>query len=209
MVLVWLCGVVGWLLLRPYRRITQLGGKDSSEAVSSAGSWHRRFFRDMRDAARLDVAEAGGTREPAIGEAAAPSTPTRATCGRRPGSRIRRTPREPARARTAADAAGRRTPAQTRPDGSESAHDEAPRRRRPQRRGRPGRHDRGVRPAWTEPDVPEQPASYAIYRPETGDHDPRAGHAADALRGQVIGDAAGARARPQPDPPLPAGAWRW
>ena len=28
-VLVWLCGVVGWLLLRPYRRITQLGGKDS------------------------------------------------------------------------------------------------------------------------------------------------------------------------------------
>ncbi len=68
-VLVWLCGVVGWLLLRPYRRITQLGGKDSSEAVSSAGSWHRRFFRDMRIAARLDVAEPGGTNEPTIGRA--------------------------------------------------------------------------------------------------------------------------------------------
>ncbi|HEY3260280.1 MAG TPA: hypothetical protein VGJ95_08425, partial [Pseudonocardiaceae bacterium] len=35
-VLVWLCGVVGWLLLRPYRRITQLGGKDSATAIASA-----------------------------------------------------------------------------------------------------------------------------------------------------------------------------
>jgi len=35
-VLVWLCGVVGWLLLRPYRRITQLGGKDSTAAIASA-----------------------------------------------------------------------------------------------------------------------------------------------------------------------------
>ena len=33
-VLVWLCGVVGWLLLRPYRRITQLGGKDSAAAIA-------------------------------------------------------------------------------------------------------------------------------------------------------------------------------
>ena len=49
--------MVGWLLLRPYRRITQLGGKDSTAAVTSAGSWHRRFFRDMREAAKLDVVE--------------------------------------------------------------------------------------------------------------------------------------------------------
>jgi hypothetical protein len=48
-VLVWLCGVVGWLLLRPYRRITQLGGRDSTAAIASAGSWHRRFFRDVRE----------------------------------------------------------------------------------------------------------------------------------------------------------------
>src|ERR1044071_3047310 len=67
-VLIWLCGVVGWLLLRPYRRITQLGGKDASAPVASAGSWHRRFFRDLREAAKLDPADPGGTREPQIGK---------------------------------------------------------------------------------------------------------------------------------------------
>jgi hypothetical protein len=66
-VLVWLTGVVGWILLRPYRRITQLGGKDSTQAVTSAGSWHRRFFRDVREAAKLSVAEPGGTAEPTFG----------------------------------------------------------------------------------------------------------------------------------------------
>src|SRR4029453_16961095 len=66
-VLVWLCGVVGGLLLRPYRRITQLGGKDGTRAIASAGSWHRRFFRDMREAAKLEDAEGGGTREPTFG----------------------------------------------------------------------------------------------------------------------------------------------
>jgi hypothetical protein len=62
-VLVWLCGVVGWLLLRPYRRITQLGGRDGTAAVTSAGSWHRRFFGDLRES-RLSVATPGGTAEP-------------------------------------------------------------------------------------------------------------------------------------------------
>lgn len=62
-VLVWLCGVVGWLLLRPYRRITQLGGKDSTAAITAAGSWHRRFFGDLRQA-RLAVSIPGGTAEP-------------------------------------------------------------------------------------------------------------------------------------------------
>ena len=64
-VLVWLCGVVGWLLLRPYRRITQLGGKDGTARSLRPGSWHRRFFRDMREAAKLDVA--GGGRHPRAG----------------------------------------------------------------------------------------------------------------------------------------------
>lgn len=66
-VLVWLTGVVGWILLRPYRRITQLGGKDSTGAISSAGSWHRRFFRDVRETAKLSVTEPGGTAEPTFG----------------------------------------------------------------------------------------------------------------------------------------------
>jgi hypothetical protein len=64
-VLVWLCGVVGWLLLRPYRRITQLGGKDGTAAITSAGSWHRRFFGDLRDS-RTAVSEPGGTAEPSL-----------------------------------------------------------------------------------------------------------------------------------------------
>jgi hypothetical protein len=54
-VLVLLCGVVGWILLRPYRRITQLGGRDSA-AVAAAGGWHRSFFRDLRQAATIAVA---------------------------------------------------------------------------------------------------------------------------------------------------------
>ncbi|GIH18167.1 DMT family transporter [Rugosimonospora africana] len=56
-VLVWLCGIVGWLLLRPYRRITQLGGgRDATGQVAAAGSWHRTFFRDLRQAATLGIA---------------------------------------------------------------------------------------------------------------------------------------------------------
>jgi hypothetical protein len=49
--LIWLCGVVGWLLLRPYRRITQLGGKNSFAEVASIGSWHRKFFGDLKGVA--------------------------------------------------------------------------------------------------------------------------------------------------------------
>jgi uncharacterized membrane protein len=41
-VLVLLCGIVGWLLLRPYRRITQLGGKDPLAAIAVGGLFHRR-----------------------------------------------------------------------------------------------------------------------------------------------------------------------
>lgn len=56
-VLIALCGVVGWMLLRPYRRLTQLGGKDSMAEVTSIGSWHRRFFGDLKQVALT----AGGT----------------------------------------------------------------------------------------------------------------------------------------------------
>ena len=119
-VLVWLCGVVGWLLLRPYRRITQLGGKDGTRAIASAGSWHRRFFRDMREAAKLEIAEGGGTREPEHRQ----GQPNRlrrpeqlASRGTSGGSSARdRGPRRAVRAnaRTASQS-------QIRPDGNESA----------------------------------------------------------------------------------------
>jgi hypothetical protein len=169
-VLVWLVGVVGWLLLRPYRRITQLGGKDSATAIASAGSWHRRFFRDMREAARLEVAEGGGTREPTFGKG---RTVYVDQSNLRPEARLE----DPAQAAAnraqlgSAPAEAERTEAPApRPDGSEPVRAEIPARGgAPAHRAAPG-PARPSRPAtWTEPDVAERPASYAIYRPETGD----------------------------------------
>jgi hypothetical protein len=166
-VLVWLCGVVGWLLLRPYRRITQLGGKDSAAAIASAGSWHRRFFRDMREAAKLEVADGGGTREPTFGKG---RTVYVDQTNLRPEARLE----DPAHAASnrpelvSSPSGAERAPA-IRPDGNESVHDDAPARgSSPSRGGVPG-PARPRRPStWTEPDVAERPASYAIYRPDTG-----------------------------------------
>ncbi|MCG5452788.1 MFS transporter [Micromonospora hortensis] len=155
-VLVWLCGVVGWLLLRPYRRITQLGGKDSSEAVGSAGSWHRRFFRDMRTAARLDVAEPGGTAEPVGGRRLSPdATQTRL----RPEAR-----REDPAPVPNAVADGRRADA-VRPDGRERP-EEAPAEEGRGRSRKTAPQPRRRQPAtWTEPDVPAENPSFVVYRP--------------------------------------------
>jgi hypothetical protein len=153
-VLVWLCGVVGWLLLRPYRRITQLGGKDSSEAVSSAGSWHRRFFRDIRVAARLDVAEPGGTNEPAV--------------GRRRGVQLDQRSLRP-EARHEDPSHGAKAAERQRPDGRDPADGAVAPERTGERRTapRPRRE-----PTWTEPDVPEEAPSFAIYRPDSADRAP-------------------------------------
>ncbi|MFI6232288.1 MFS transporter [Micromonospora sp. NPDC050784] len=160
-VLVWLCGVVGWLLLRPYRRITQLGGKDSSEAVSSAGSWHRRFFRDMRTAARLDVAEPGGTAEPVGGRRRSPDAEQTRL---RPEARRE----DPAPVPTAA-AEERRTDA-ARPDGRERP-DEAEEGRGRNRPVAP--QPRRRQPAtWTEPDVPAENPSFVVYRPGSTERAP-------------------------------------
>jgi hypothetical protein len=174
-VLVWLVGVVGWLLLRPYRRITQLGGKDSAAAIASAGSWHRRFFRDMREAARLEVVEGGGTREPTFGKS---RTVYVDESNLRPEARLE----DPAHAASnrpqltpapaAADHAGAPAP---RPDGSEPVRAGVPTPAGAPAHGSAAGAARLRRPAaWTEPDVAERPASYAIYRPETGDtsHEP-------------------------------------
>ncbi|OJF13894.1 MFS transporter [Couchioplanes caeruleus] len=167
-VLVWLCGVVGWLLLRPYRRITQLGGKDSTAAITSAGSWHRRFFRDMREAAKLDVADAGGTTEPRIGKG---RTVFVEQGNLRPEARLE-DPAHAAAARTETTSGAVRdaTVVAPRPDGQESSGDAAavgdPRPGPVGGAASPNRQRRAA--GWTEPDVAEPPASYAIYRPETG-----------------------------------------
>jgi hypothetical protein len=171
-VLVWLVGVVGWLLLRPYRRITQLGGKDGTAAIASAGSWHRRFFRDMREAAKLEVAEGGGTREPTFGRN---RTVFVDQSNLRPEARLE-DPSHGAPSRSELVSAPARaqlesSPAQPRPDGTETTHDGAPQvtdaPARPVLPG-PARPRRSGTPTWTEPDVAERPASFAIYRPETG-----------------------------------------
>ncbi|GGL03322.1 MFS transporter [Mangrovihabitans endophyticus] len=168
-VLVWLCGVVGWLLLRPYRRITQLGGKDGTRAIASAGSWHRRFFRDMREAAKLEVAEGGGTREPVIGGKR--SVYVEQT-NLRPEARLE-DPAHQASSRGALAPAATTgnareiPPSETkpRPDGAESTQDHAP---AAPRRAAPGPARTRSAGTWTEPDVAERQESYAIYRPETG-----------------------------------------
>ena len=170
-VLVWLCGVVGWLLLRPFRRITQLGGKESTRTIASAGSWHRRFFRDMREAAKLETVEGGGTREPSMGKNNRTVYVDQGNL--RPEARLE-DPAHAAASRAelepvgAGSRSGGSSVKQTRPDGNESIHDAtASGERAAQSRPVPTRPRRTS--TWTEPDVAEVPASYAIYRPETGD----------------------------------------
>jgi hypothetical protein len=155
-VLVWLCGVVGWLLLRPYRRITQLGGKDSSEAVASAGSWHRRFFRDMREAARLDVVEPGGTAEPRAGRNRQPVVEQSTL---RPEARLEDPSHAVASRADRSESAGRQGAEVSAGGGSSTpGAPPAPRRRRPSE--------------WTEPDLPEESPSFAIYRPDSAPRQP-------------------------------------
>jgi hypothetical protein len=135
-VLIWLCGVLGWLLLRPYRRITQLGGKASADQILLAGRWHRRFIRDVSETARRPVSPAEETA--AKRRAAAESSLSR------PETRLE-------------------DPTGTRPVGGpgESAGTSEPIPTAPARPRRPRRV-----PQWTEPEVADPPASYSIYRPD-------------------------------------------
>ncbi|XTZ19054.1 MFS transporter [Micromonospora echinospora] len=159
-VLVWLCGVVGWLLLRPYRRITQLGGKDNSEASGSGGSWHRRFFRDMRTAARLEEAEAGQRAESATGRnRGAVAEQTRL----RPESRREDPAHAPARSETLTVP---RTEPRQRPDGRERTDETVVQEdSQPAARSASPPRPRRRPTTWTEPDVPEESPSFVIYRP--------------------------------------------
>ncbi|WP_344618278.1 MFS transporter [Dactylosporangium salmoneum] len=142
-VLIWLTGVVGWLLLRPYRRITQLGGKDSTRALTSAGSWHRLFLRDVRQAAALKIVESGGTKEPG---------PQRGG-----GGELLSSQRPEARSEdTASASSGDGVPAE-RPETGGT-------RRGGQQQGSSRRRES----SWEEPDLPaENVPSYSIYRPDS------------------------------------------
>jgi len=145
-VLIWLTGVVGWLLLRPYRRVTQLGGKDSTRAVTSAGYWHRLFMRDVRQVAALKVIESGGTKEPRHAGVAETQ--------QRPESR---TESVVVVGRPEAD-----QPVHARPESGGSrppVREPAVAQRRAEQRGS----------TWHEPDVADGPPSYTIYRPGSGD----------------------------------------
>ncbi|WP_260729582.1 MFS transporter [Dactylosporangium roseum] len=140
--LIWLTGVVGWLLLRPYRRITQLGGKDSTRAITSAGSWHRLFMRDVRQAAALKIVDAGGTNEPRS-QRRGESLQTQ----QRPESRTEDSLPVRSGGGSGHDGGGR-------PEERSSRQDASQRRRR--------------EPRWEEPDVPAENApSYSIYRPDS------------------------------------------
>jgi hypothetical protein len=143
--LIWLTGVVGWLLLRPYRRITQLGGKDSTRAITSAGSWHRLFLRDVRQAAALKIVDAGGTNEP--------DSP------RRRGETVQTQQRPESRSEDSI-AVGTGSSSGSGGGSGSGRPEERPTRQDPQRRRR--------EPVWEEPDAPAEHApSYSIYRPDS------------------------------------------
>jgi len=141
--LILLTGIVGWLLLRPYRRITQLGGRDSARQIATA-SGHRSFFRDLRTAATLGVAtpavEALVDRRGSKGPIPdAPST-------HRPETRTD-------------DVVEARTETRSRNEDRaipEERTTSATRRR----------------PQWTAPEHRDGPPSYSVYRPATREPSP-------------------------------------
>jgi hypothetical protein len=118
----------------------------------------------MREAARLEVAEGGGTREPTIGNN---RTVYVDQSNLRPEAR-HEDPSHSGRTELVTTAPNQLDPAPaSRPDGHESTREDAPTpAREPARAGGPAKQRRSS--TWTEPDVAERPASYAIYRPETG-----------------------------------------
>ncbi|GGJ97366.1 hypothetical protein GCM10010123_29220 [Pilimelia anulata] len=137
--LVWLCGVVGWLLLRPYRRITELGGKNPSRVVAGAGSWHRRLFTD------------GGPNRLTVNQVSVAQTTVR------PEARID----SPGVAPTSDGAVEGGPPPRTEPvrSTSDGGRPETGTRPRPAR----------TTPGWSEPGVPDEPATVTVFRPGAGE----------------------------------------
>ncbi len=152
--LILLVGVVGWLLLRPYRRITQLGGSSSGREMALA-TRHRSFFRDLRSAATLGVAT----------EAVESMVDRR----RGSGGPIPDAPRT-ARPETRVDAPDpgptRGAPAGASPSGEEPTRPRVEERGIPEERTAPATRNR---PQWTAPEHPEAEPQYAVYRPGTRD----------------------------------------
>lgn len=138
-ILVFLSGLVGWILLRPYRRITEMGGQ------SADGRGLRRlFFRDSRQAAAVAAAAAAGEE---VGERSArrsdgrgPRTEGRAETVGRPEVRTDVPPGD------VGGVTGGGEPLPT-PD--------SPRRRMPVPAGG----------GWSEPAPADAPAAFTVYRP--------------------------------------------
>jgi drug/metabolite transporter (DMT)-like permease len=142
-ILILLTGVVGWLLLRPYRRITQLGGSDSARQMATA-SGHRSFFRDLRTAATLGVAT--------------PAVESMVDRRRGSGGPIRDAPSSP-RPETRTDPVEVRT--ENRPRGED--------RSIPEERTAPATRQR---PQWREPEYADPAPTYSVYRPANRDPGP-------------------------------------
>jgi len=153
--LIWLSGIVGWLLLRPYRRITQLGGKDSTRAITSAGNWHRLFLRDVRTAAAIKLVEAGGTKEPGP---------------QRGGGELQSSQRPEARSEdTVSAGTGPGVPTERPETGADPRAGAQQKARRRES-------------TWDEPDLPAENApSYSIYRPDS-DHSTRSTAGREGVR---------------------------
>lgn len=162
-VLVFLCGVVGWVLLRPYTRITQLGGKNSTQQLSRLfeGIFARRgreyvISDDEGKSKSIFVDQVGGPKA----AQQRPETRNEDPSQTQPDRKL-----PPIGRREQKPESGVPTP---RRDGTEPPVEDVPAERQP---AEPAAQPRRT-PTWSEPDVAERPASYAIYRPETGNTTP-------------------------------------
>jgi hypothetical protein len=118
----------------------------------------------MREASKLEIAEGGGTREPMIKDRR--GTVFVDQTNMRPEARLEDPSHASAGGGQQPSAPAGRT-SSSRPDGRETTRERDSGTGTPEHRTVPG-PARQRRPAtWSEPDVTERPASYAIYRPET------------------------------------------
>lgn len=156
-VLVFLCGVVGWVLLRPHTRVTQLGGKNSTRQLSRLfeGLINRRsrdYLLTNDDGRSKTISVDPMDRNPWASQR--PESRTEDPSSTRPDRELPRDPSKP-------DSRPEESVVERRPELEETPTTSSPRS--------PTGPARVRRPAtWSQPDVSERPASFAIYRPETG-----------------------------------------